>query len=394
MMRGLLALMFTEHRELYERVIWSSLWELPSELEERALGWRQSRLEEHGFPPWDEALAVYAAPSGSKARPQPLEQQDPDCLPAARSPLRQLAGVGSLVPAIDCLPDTVRERVLHEFVSLANHLLVADIGDPGNPDAHKAALEKAGGYVAAAVRSRGGEDPTSISRVLQDVPIVELFREGYAPAAALQQRAHKLRRQGWVAAHTDALELLDEPIRQRVGGLLEPRPLFYDLNKDTGGGVLRDFRAPEEFAESGVALEMAELCGQLFVDVLGLDLARTLQARTALLHPTRFSTLLLTLLAWNAARQQQRGDPLPPDVAAEFLRNVASRRTAAPDAPARAMDTLVRQLADQAGLQPREISLLEGFGRFCLEELAEECGNLDPGVPADPRAISCLLLAD
>ena len=37
----------------------SALFELPSEVEETALHWRASRLEEHGYPTWDEALSIY-----------------------------------------------------------------------------------------------------------------------------------------------------------------------------------------------------------------------------------------------------------------------------------------------------------------------------------------------
>jgi len=36
--------------------------------------------------------------------------------------------------------------------------------------------------------------------------------------------------------------------------------------------------------------------------------------------------------------------------------------------------------------------VLTAFGRACCEELAAECGALDPGVPVDPRYVSCLLI--
>ena len=51
--------------------MWMAQWELPSELEEQALHWRQSRLEEHGFPDWEEALSVYAPPEGVQSHPRP-----------------------------------------------------------------------------------------------------------------------------------------------------------------------------------------------------------------------------------------------------------------------------------------------------------------------------------
>ena len=50
-------------------------------------------------------------------------------------------------------------------------------------------------------------------------------------------------------------------------------------------------------------------------------------------------------------------------------------------------------MAEAYRLQPREAAVLSSFGRYALERLADECGSLDPGVPVDPRHLSCLLLA-
>jgi hypothetical protein len=102
---------------------------------------------------------------------------------------------------------------------------------------------------------------------------------------------------------------------------------------------------------------------------------------------------LLTLLAWHAARGEIRLEPLPGDVAADFLRTIASRRTAAPDAPERAMTALVRELADRDQIDDAGAAAVEAYGKACLEELRETCGGLDPGTPLSPEVVPCLLLA-
>jgi hypothetical protein len=101
----------------------------------------------------------------------------------------------------------------------------------------------------------------------------------------------------------------------------------------------------------------------------------------------------LTLLAWHATRRELSGDPLPPDVVADFLRDVASHRTADPAAPERALAGLVERLAAEFGLEPRQAALIRAFGRASLERLEAECGGLDPSLPPDLRAIGCLRLA-
>jgi hypothetical protein len=101
---------------------------------------------------------------------------------------------------------------------------------------------------------------------------------------------------------------------------------------------------------------------------------------------------VLTFLAWHAARGELRGDPLPPNVLSDFLRTVASRRTADAEAPARALEALVRHVQEAHGLEPKDAAVLGAFGRACLEQLNAECASLDPGVPVDPRYVSCLLI--
>jgi len=390
--RRLLQVFYVDQPERYTRSIWMSLWELPSDLEEQALQWRQSRLEEHGFPNWDEALSVYAAPEGLTAHARPPRPTDPDGLKASRTFLVALPPDSLLLPSLDLLSGEHRERVLYEFLSVANRILVADGADTGDPRSHRAAIRKAAGFVTIALSSRGAERVEDAAELLGEVPTIELFREGFAGAVELQQRVRKLKSEGWASGHARALELLDQPIRGRVEGLLERRPMFFDLAEEDIG-VLREFRTVSELEQARVAVEMAEALGRLLIEGMGLELERVLAVSVSAPEEHRFSTLLATLLAWHTTRGEVRGDPLPADVVADFLRTVASRRTAAPEAPQRALQNLLSELRGVHGLSARESSVIEGYGRYCLERIGEECGGLDPGVPIDRRAVGCLLIA-
>ena len=286
--------------------------------------------------------------------------------------------------------------MLHEFLGLGNRLIVADGCDTGDPAAHRVALEKAAGYVGLALKARGVDDTSNAAEVVVRVPLIELFREGYGQVVELQQRAHELSRTGWARVHSRALELLDSPIRERLAALLQPRPEYFELGGDkANAGRTRPFRVASEIAETRVALELAEFLGQLMVDHLGLDLEHAIGRELPDgAHPPRFSTLLLTFLAWHAARDELRGDPLPDDVLSDFLRNVASHRTADPDAPSRALETLTHRLVQAFDLGSRQMALLSSFGRACLEQLTAQTASLDPGIPVDPRYVSCLLVRE
>ncbi len=392
--RRLAEMFIQENPERYHRVIWSAMWDLPSEIEELALQWRQSRLEEHGFPPWDEAIHVYAPPTGVQTHPAPLDVESPDAVPSPRLPLRATPAAHPLVRVFDSLRDEDRERLLHELISLANHLLVADGVDVGEPETHRASVRKAAGYVGIALAARGATDDIGAATVAREVPLIELFREGFGKAVEAQSEARRLTTEGWASMHPRALELLDTPLRPTMTGLLQARPLFHDAAAEGEALAYRDFASMAEIEESRASVRMAEVLGGIMVDRLGLDIVSLFETqRDPGDDAPRFSTLFLTALAWNATRGELRSDPLPHEVLSQFLRTVASGRTADPEAAARALGKFVDHLATVAHLTPGEISALQAFGRACLARLKEECGGLDPGAPVDPRHVSCLVVA-
>jgi hypothetical protein len=382
-----------DHPERYNRVLWSAMWELPSEIEEQALRWRQSRLEEHGFPPWDEAIDVYAPPSGNPTHPAPPEAESDDAVAAPRLPLREIAVRDPLMFALDGLPDDDRERMLHELISVANRLLVADGVDPGDPEAHRASVRKAVGYVGIALAARHAAEGSGAARAVREVPLIELFREGYGTATALQAQARQRVTEGWASSHARALELLDAPIRASLSGLLQPRPLFHDAAAQGPAAAFREFRSPGDLEETRAAVRMAEVLGRVMIDALGLEVEGIFRGlEDPGLEPPRFSTVFLTALAWHAVRGEVSIAPLPRDVLAHFLRTVASNRTADPEAASRAVGPFVEQLASDVGLAPDEVATMHAFGRACVAKLKEECGGLDPGAPPDPRHMSCLFI--
>jgi len=390
--RRVAEILFLEAPDRYSHVVWATQSEVLAEVEEQAWRWRQSRIEEHGFPPLDEALAVYGPPTGALAAPESFLSPDAEAPPAPRAALRVIGGRGVLASAVDLLPHAAREGALIQMTSLANHILVADGADPGDPEAHRAAIEKAAAFAGIALAARGIRDTSAAVSAISRVPLVELFREGYERAEGLRRRAFGLVREGWASAHAQALELLDAPILPRVRALLGPRPLCWDPSQGSGKD-LREFRSFEEIEETRVALDVAEVLGRIFVERLGLRVAAVLAGREGPgASAPKFSTILLTALAWHAVRGEFAAVALPPPVAAEFVATVASRRSAKPGAARDAMEAFLARLAGDAGLGARESGALRAFALACLDKLVEECGDLSPSAPPDPRFVSCLLL--
>ena len=381
----LLQLFYVEHPERYQRAVWASLWELPAELEELAHQWKRSRLEEYGFPDWEEALNIYAPPSESRGTAGIPAAIDRDGLAASRRALMPSWGRSSLVAAADLLDGDERERVLHEAAALANRILIADGADPGELEHHRAALAKMIAFLGIALDQHAGAGPEVVAKVLGERSLVELFREGWSRATTLQRRAADLVSHGWGIAHPDPLRAIDPPLDERLRALLEKRPRYVEVSEEALSGTARDFRSREELEETAVAVEMAERIGNLLFGKLGW-------APGPDDDPHRLSTLFLTSLARLSVDGDWKPGPLEPRLVADFLRTVGSRRTAAPEAASRALEKMIRLLTERHELEPRDISIASSFGRFALERLAGECAGLDPGVPPDPRFVNCLLL--
>lgn len=377
--------LFLDDQPRYLGLVRAALWELPSALEEQALHWRNSRLEEHGYPPFEDALAVYAPPDEhAVATPAPPRPAGAEGLSAPRAALAALGRHGLVPGAAEALDAATRERVLFGLTAVASRVLVADGADTGSIEAQRRALERASAYVGLALEARGASDPSSAAALLSEIPAVELFRQGFARPAALAARARAMLGRGWGAGHPRALDLLDAPLRARVAALLEPRPLYVDADAERSVR-LRDFRALAEVDETRAGLDLLDALARTLLVETGTTAPELLdEERRAFEETPRFSTLLLTMLAWHAVRDERRIDRLPQDLVADFLRTTASRRTADPDAAARAMDKLLEAIAADYPLR--------SFAGSCLERLAADCAGVEPGTPVTPRIVGCLRL--
>ena len=128
----------TEHlRALFENAYWSYFrlmqaiqWELESDSAEWALRWRTGRLEDLGFPTWDDAMRIYRFLDASARRelPDDAPPLSPEWPLAVWLPqLPEIGGPGDRIfRTIAELDDAERRVIFYAFVALANRIAVAD----------------------------------------------------------------------------------------------------------------------------------------------------------------------------------------------------------------------------------------------------------------------------
>ena len=179
----LLRLLFERDYWTYFRMMQGAIWELDSDNEEWALRWRNGRLEDLGFPPWEEAMAIYATLRPSQLAAiaedaQPLDIREWH-LPVWIPQLPVASESGPLVfRTIAQLADHERRASLYAFIATANKVAVADRMPLGDAESTPRAIEKAAHWISeglAFVASENGIEPVE---VLRSVPLQRLFQIG------------------------------------------------------------------------------------------------------------------------------------------------------------------------------------------------------------------------
>ncbi len=181
--RAMLQELFSADYWLYYRALQGVVWELPSDTEEWAQRWRSGRLEDLGFPPWDEAMRIYgyvrpdqrATVGEAGAALESEAFRLPVWLPSL--PAGSDAG-HAVFRAIAALPDAERRACFYAFVALANRVAVADRMPLGDAESIPTAIEKAASVASRGLEFVARENDLDASEVLRRVSLVRLFRVG------------------------------------------------------------------------------------------------------------------------------------------------------------------------------------------------------------------------
>lgn len=179
----LLSLLFQHDYWTYFRFMQGVVWELDSVNEEWSLRWRTGRLQDLGFPPWEEAMEIYhfLPPSERAALPEdarPLDVSEWHLpmwmpgLPATRD-AEQL-----IFRTLALLEDEERRACFYAFIAVANKLAVADRMPLGDAESTPRAIEKAAHFISEGLAFVSAENRLEAVEVLRRVPLGRLFRVG------------------------------------------------------------------------------------------------------------------------------------------------------------------------------------------------------------------------
>jgi hypothetical protein len=303
--RGLLDDLEAEDPFMSSRLLGALAWELPSELEESALRWRQGRLADLGYPALEEALSWYARPPSRPSEAPGQPRRAPGFFLAPLGDRSLLARAAASLDALD------HEALDMQLITAGNAVLVADGIDPVDLDQVRAAVTGARAMVEMGLERLAEGDEIRAAEVLTRTPVKRLFQEGFGRVLELSWRADRLYRAG--GAGRRSTPLLDAPLGELMAALSSRRPRFHpgvERPRDEWGSPNVAAMEPRRFLTAGdlvLAATALELCEGMAAMARALGLAPTRAEGEA----PRLSALYLTALANQRLGRRFEPEPIP-----------------------------------------------------------------------------------
>jgi hypothetical protein len=179
----MLRLLFRHHYWTYFRMLQGAIHELDTDNQEWAHRWRTGRLEDLGFPAWEEAMGLYVhLPAEERAR-LPTDERPLDVaewhLPVWIPSLPEGRDSRHLIfRSIARLEAEERRAAFYAFVAVANKVAVADNLELSDVETTPRAIEKAATWISAGLAYVATENRLDAADVTRRVPLERLFRVG------------------------------------------------------------------------------------------------------------------------------------------------------------------------------------------------------------------------
>jgi hypothetical protein len=351
-------------------------WDQTTELEEAAFQFRQSRLQDLGFPPLDEALKVFAWVDPDKVKV--AEGQ-----PGLVKPGERVDFVLAMFQGLDAVE---RQNLEGEVRYLVNCILVAEGAEPGDPAALRRLSEQARDTLELGLEHLTGADPTRAVDVVRDRTLREIFQIGFSLTLKLKRQVERLAQEPgsrfadtWLALDDEAASLVALMRRRPLKALKVP------------GAEPVTFRSKRELAEVDALLSRVRSQRAIFNALLGPSPADAIARFGAKLSELTPQRLFLAVAAHAEVSGTVDAAPFPELRVQELMTRLFDEQGRQP---------VLRESAGKRAVAVLTASLSEGSGELesmvarVLQALLAEVGRrwLDDG-RVDPKKIVVLPVA-
>jgi len=371
-------------------------WELPSELEETGLRWRQGRLTDLGYFDLYEALAVYAPVDLAN----PPRARAVDVVPRSAGPDTGLAlfvdeyGAAALLRAAsERLEPEAAEQVRRQLVTLANRVAAAGSASPGDLESLAGAVAEATAFVNLGLEYLTRGDVAAAAAQLATHALIDVFRTGHTLAWQLGRKARAVRRRLLVE---EERSLLAPPIEDLFAALTRRVPHLYAGLLDPGRVDEVPFESLAQLARAAEVVAETAFAAALLLDVLGFSPRRApelLEDGTNLGDPAEVT--LEVILATALCRAALGGALEPTALTSAELSQVQERcqsdeQSLHEQLAAQLVElTAARVPLPGAASEDEAAARADAIGGRLAKRLRDELGAVQEAV--DPRFVTALL---
>ncbi len=358
--------LYSEDPVQYQNVMQETRTILSAETEEEAWRFRNIRMAEKGFLPFDEAIGVYQ-PLKPDAVPRRIVSKkrtgDPHLpVPAYASGMMEADNV--FVRSLKILEqDRIFPEIQTELASLINQLVVADQKKIESRADIQEVIKKAVGYLSIGLErlSSKPRDAVRSASLIRSRMLSGIFRVGYGAALELKWQAQGWVKQSWFMAQKLPLGFWGEDWLGVLGGLLIKKPLFFD-NYHTGV-LYREFLSIEDIQATQTLLDQIIRFDQL-LGAMADDLTLFLQSVSSRQNLS-YKNLILTRWAQCHIGLSSESVPIPMESFIRFFRELFVKPGKADSAkPARIRKVMkasfLRWLSEKTGWASSELTERSG----------------------------------
>jgi hypothetical protein len=395
--RLLLRVIREADRDLFYKLLFVAHSAIDEEATETALRWRNSRLEDVGLLDFDEAVEIYGYIGEQEARalgtvPDRARPELGETDTAAPSfPVLLVKRRTLLYDLVLSLEDRVlAERLRREIAFSASRLLVADAEHIGEIESMAHALTRFFALANVGLTFLAGDDREEALRLLERLPLRDIFQVGFSRAADLKRQAAGLARRFWPDWADQGFLFLDHDRAESMRGLLERVPQY--LPRAGEGVGPRDFETMEEVGRTRGALDEIEVVAEGCFDGLGIPRpAAAARAATDVF----FENLILTAAVNLVVNGDFRFEPLSQaDVRGMFERMLVRDASGQNRVSEPVRERVLEHLSRATGLDGRRWETFRGFVEASLNALEEEVSRVPSWHDLDPRYLRTLIFKD
>lgn len=367
-------------------------WALSLELQEELYQLRTARLSDAGYVPFDQAMAVFAHVDPISWTQRQREKLAQSPLPKSALPVGELTPLEPQALAVQHalssvnrpffatvltmltpvfgpkLASEVLSSTMTQMRALAQRVLVADGGKPGDPEAINIASERTIDVLSLALEFLSEGEAAHAAEALATIPLRELHRLGHSVTTELQTQLRAMARRGNLSLTDQPFSLLEDHDAALCMGLLQSRPV---MNADTQ----RRFRSVRDIQHVAQRLGQIAFAELFFFAWLGFDRTSLIgvleneQLNATPMEMVRFRTLFATFLL-NRLLDAQR--PLMPMTIDEF--DAAREILTQADDPIHMLSSRAKELV--RARQPQEQELAGFVVDYITEAVTWLCDEI------------------